>query len=158
MSNQHCTIRTNYFRVKDKDAFLDLMNHTQGSENTIDVFEKNECGETYFCFGCYSGISGVDDDYYLRANGIDPEDDKDYDEDDFNNSRYDIFIDRLRELVAEDDAIIIQESGNEKLKYLVGSALIITKDDDKYLSMQTFAEKEAARMIGNPDWTTVMEY
>ena len=158
MANYCYSVRTNYFRVKDETGFLELMNHVQGNEDTIDVFEKDVYGETYFGFGCYGGISGVDEDYYLQAHGIDPENDADYDEDDFEDSRYDLFVSRLREIVAEDDAIIIQESGNENLRYLIGSAHIITKSCEKYLSINEVAKREAAQLLGNPNWTTSMEY
>ena len=59
-----------------------------------------------------------------------------------------------RILVAEDDAIIILESGNEKLRYLMGSALVITSTGADYMEIDAIAAKRAAEMLGHPGWQT----
>lgn len=71
---------------------------------------------------------------------------------------YDEFIDGLQECVADDDAIIIFESGNEKLRYVVGSATIITSKDYEYISITHTASKRAAELLNNSEWTTQCEY
>ena len=40
MSNYCCTIRTNYFRVKDDEAFREFMGRVQGDEDSIEIFTK----------------------------------------------------------------------------------------------------------------------
>lgn len=146
MANYCCTIRTNYFHVKDEEKFRVLMNRVYGSEDTIELWEeKDKAGNTVFGFGTYGGISGV-----KNAK-------EDYDED-VDETAYDEFIDGLQECVADDDAIIILESGNEKLRYVIGSATIITSKDYKYLDIAAVASQEAAEMLGRPNWRTRCEY
>lgn len=51
-------------------------------------------------------------------------------------------------------AVIIQESGAEKLRYLVGSALVITRDHCEYFNILNLAIDEACKLLGNPEWTS----
>ena len=76
------------------------------------------------------------------------------DDDDFEDCDYDEFVNGLSELVAEDDAIIILESGNEKLRYVTGCALVITSKDSEYMEIDALAAQRAAEMLGNPGWQT----
>lgn len=143
MANYCCTIRTNYFHVKDDETFRTLMNRVYGCEDNVELWEeKDKDGRTIFGFGVYGGISG------LRDSGDDIDDD----------SSYDDFIDCLQEAVADDDAIIILESGNEKMRYVVGSATIITSSDYKYMDITSLAMKQAMEMLHNPSWQTRCEY
>lgn len=142
MANYSCAIRTNYFHVKDEEAFRKLMERSYGSEDEIKVWEKTAPnGDKLFGFGCYSGIAGV-------LNSADEEDDD-------CESSYDEFIDGLQTCVADDDAIIILESGNEKLRYLVGQATIITTDKVVGFEMNNWAQEAAARLLNNPNYRTV---
>ena len=62
MANYCCTIRTNYFHVKNEKAFRDLMSRAYGSEDNIELWEeKDNDGETVFGFGVYGGIAGLAD-------------------------------------------------------------------------------------------------
>lgn len=63
-----------------------------------------------------------------------------------------------RNCVADNDAVIILETGHEKLRYLVGSAIVITSQDYAHLDITHFASTKAAEMLGNPDWQTQCEY
>lgn len=142
MANYCCVVRTNYFHVKDDEAFRSLMNTVQGSENTISVWEENDNdGKILFGFGTYGGIAGI----------VTPEDED-------SEGDYDAFIDRLQELVADDDAIIIFEAGNENLRYVIGSATVITSTNYQYLNITNLAEKTASQMLGNPSWRTQSAY
>ena len=146
MANYCCTIRTNYFHVKDERKFRDLMDRVYGSEDTVELWEsKDKNGNMVFGFGVYGGISGV-----RNAK-------EDYDED-ADETAYDEFIDGLQECVADDDAIIIFESGNENLRYVVGSATIITSKDYEYISITHTASKRAAELLNSSEWTTQCEY
>ena len=42
----------------------------------------------------------------------------------------------------------------ENLRYVVGSAEIITSNDCKYISIQDLATKQTAEMLQNPEWKT----
>lgn len=141
MANYCCTIRTNYFHVKDENAFRTFMSRVYGCEDDIELWEeKDKDGRAVFGFGVYGGISGIRD--------------QDADED----SSYDDFIDKLQEFVADDDAVIILESGNEKMRYVVGSATIVTSSDYKYIDIEDIAVKQAGEMLHNPLWKTICDY
>lgn len=144
MVNYCCTIRTNYFHVKDDESFRVLMARVYGCEDSVELWEeKDEDGRTVFGFGIYGGISGLRDS-----------DDEDTDDD----SSYDDFIDQLQASVADDDAIIILESGSENMRYVIGSATIITHSDYKYMDITHLAVRQASEMLHNPSWKTRCEY
>lgn len=130
MANYCCTIRTNYFHVKDENAFRTFMSRVYGCEDDIELWEeKDKDGRAVFGFGVYGGISGIRDQ-----------------------------IDKLQEFVADDDAVIILESGNEKMRYVVGSATIVTSSDYKYIDIEDIAVKQAGEMLHNPLWKTICDY
>ena len=143
MANYCCATRTNYFKVKNEEKFMDFMKNVHGSENDIQIWTRESNGTKHFAFGCYGGISGWNDT-----------DDEDYDWD----IAYDNFTNGLSRLVTEDDAIIIFESGNEKLRYLTGNAMIITSKDTAYININNAATRKAADMLGNPEWETRLNY
>ena len=66
-------------------------------------------------------------------------------------------IAKLQECLADKDAVIIMESGHEKLRYVTGSALIITSSETKYLDITKLAVEEAGKMLGK-DFTTRVDY
>lgn len=143
MANYCCAVRTNYFRVKDPTAFKKFMDTVVACEDEVYVWEDTDKeGRPIFGFGCYSSILGV------------PLNEKDEDEE----YGYDEFINGLSEHVAEDDAAIIFESGNEKLRYLVGSASVVTNTQSEYLDIAVIAAETAAKMLGNPSWETRVAY
>lgn len=146
MANYTCKIRTNYFHVKDEDAFRALMARVYGEEAPIRVFEDTDKqGRPVFGFGCNGGIAGV-------KNAHCDEDD------DVDDSAYDEFIDELKKLIAEDDAIIIMESGHENLRYVQGLAHIITHDEERWLDIKKLAVHAAQDMLQNPNYNTKCEY
>lgn len=146
MANYCCTIRTNYFHVKDEEVFKSLMSKARGSEDAIQLWEdKDENGKTVFAFGVYGGIYGINDGDYIK-------------DADVEKVAYEEFFDSLQECVADDDAIIIFEVGNEKMRYVVGSANIITSSDALYLDIKNTAIKKARKLLGNPSWRTKCEY
>ena len=150
MAIYYASIRTNYFRVKDEKKFREFMAHVSGTEDRVELWEeKDKNGNTVFGFGTLGGIAGVTD-YHNNS-----EDDG---EDEDSEADFDAFLDSLQTFVADDDAIIILESGHEKLCYVVGSAYIITKDRCDCLDISDLAVKYAAQLLGNPEWTTICDY
>ena len=146
MANYLCSVRTNYFRVKNEAEFRELMSRVYGSEDSVDLWEEtDDAGNHLFGFGCYGGISGV----------INAREDEDEDADE---TSYDEFISCLQKCVADDDAIIIFEVGNEKLRYLVGQALMITVKGIENISLKDMATQLAAGMLENDNWQTQCEY
>ena len=87
--------------------------------------------------------------------GVNPEDEN---AEEVEDSEYDTVIDDLQTFVADGDAIIILECGHEKLRYIVGSALIITKDQCESMDIADLAASQAARLLGDPSWCTRCEY
>ena len=144
MANYCCTIRTNYFYVKDEAEFRSFMEQVYGCEDTIELWEKrDDRGCTMFGFGCYGGIAGIRD--------------TDNDED-LEETAFDRFLEKLQKCVAEDDAVIILEAGNEKMRYVVGSALILTSKVCEFLDIAELAEKRAAELLAIPSWKTKLMY
>lgn len=143
MANYYSSTRTNYFRVKDPDAFKSFMMNVYATEDNVEVWEEIKSSGTYFGFGCYGSIMGV------------PVESDDGELEDFD---YEEFISGLSEHVADDDAILIMEVGNEKLRYLVGEVVIVTSKGSEYMNMTTTAAEIAAKMLGNENWKTKCEY
>lgn len=139
MANYYCTIRTNYFKVKDEQMFLDYMSEVC-ADDEIHLFEKEgKDGATYHGFGCYGYIYGCCK----------------YDDDDPD---YDLFIDGLRCHVADDDAIIIFEAGYEKLRYVTGCATVITSKGVEFIDIEEVATKKAAELLGYKNYSTLCYY
>ena len=141
MANYCCAVRTNYFHVKDDAKFRLLMERVYGSEDSIEIWERADGeGQTTFAFGCYGSIAG------LRE--MDEEDD------DLEDTAFDRFLEKLQQCVAENDAVIILEAGNEKMRYIVGSALILTSKACECLDIAELAEKRATELLAIPSWKT----
>ena len=143
MANYECTIRTNYFHVKDEEAFRELVKGIV-SDYGIELFERNDSdGKKLFGFGSYGSLNGIRKD--------NEEDDDKYDEEE-------VLYQKLQSCVAEDDAIIILIAGNEKLQYVAGDAVCITHDKIEYLDLTRLAMAKAAEMLNDPLYSTVCEY
>ena len=147
MANYCCAVRTNYFHVKDPKAFKKFMEKVVTCEDRISVWEKKDkAGNAVFGFGCYGSILGIP----VRCS---ENDDCGYDDFDFDE-----FVNGLSKLVADDDAIIILESGNEKLRYVTGCALVVTSTDSEYMEIDVLAAQRAAELLKNPGWNTQVSY
>ena len=143
MANYCCTIRTNYFHVKDEAEFRSLMEQVYGSEDAVEGWEKRDDeGNTTFGFGCYGGIAGI----------------RDTDDEDLEETAFDRFLEKLQQCVAENDAVIILEAGNEKMRCVVGTALILTSKACEYLDIAELAEKRATELLAIPSWKTKLMY
>lgn len=146
MANYVCKTRTNYFHVKDPEKFRAFIDAVHGTEDSIELWEeKGSSGELVFGFGTMGGIAG----WYDPVNKSDEEDD---------DVAYDAFICGLQNHIADDDAVIILESGYEKLNYVVGSAVIITSTTTGYIDLANSACKKAAELLGDPKWTTKCDH
>jgi len=147
MANYYCRIRTNYFHVKDPEGFRVFMGGVHGTGDGVELWEeKGDAGELVFGFGTLGDISG----WYDPNNKSDEAEDDDV--------AYDTFINGLQDHVAADDAVIILESGYEKLNYIVCRALIVTSNATEYIDLGGIACKKAAEMLGSPTWTTKCDY
>lgn len=142
MANYECVTRSNYFHVKDPAAFRKFMSRVYGGD-TVDLWEEKDANEQIvFGFGVYGDIIGFV-----------PEND-----DDEQDCDYDTFLDELQKHIAEDDAVIILESGHEKLRYVIGRATVITSKEVELLDVSDIAAKRVAFLLGLPEWENICEY
>lgn len=144
MANYIGTMRTNYFRVRDEEAFRKLMSTSVDYEGCpLQLFEKEEDGRKLFGFGGYGGLLGI----------CDP------DNDDFEwNEAREAFIETLKDLLEDGNAAIILEAGAEKMRYVTGIAEIVTKTGSDFVDMTAAAKEKARALLGNPKWDTCCEY
>lgn len=146
MANYCCVYRTNYFKVKDNEKFKEFMTHVYAED--LEVFhKKDENGNELYGFGGYGGISG----YFNNENEYE-------DSDEAWDNAYDNFIDGLAKQVAEDDAILLFEVGNEKLRYVVGSVAVITSKGYEYRDITNVGVEIAKQMLNNHNYDTQCTY
>ena len=109
MANYYSSARTNYFRVKDVGAFNAWFKEFEksGAEAVKDARENTFA----ILFDQESGVPSS------RQNG------DDFDEIDF--------MSELSEHLADDEVAILQESGAEKLRYIVGYAVAINNKGER---------------------------
>lgn len=141
MANYYGYHRTNYFAVTDEAKFREIMSHVYGAEENPQIWEKEINGVKKFGFGAYSALSGY------RENA-----DNDFDTD------YDLMCNKLQEVVAPGDAIIITEVGYEKLCYLSGYVTVITRDKQDYISLDEASIELAQQLLGNEEYNTQNSY
>lgn len=145
MSTYIGTVRTNYFHVKNEEAFQNIMEKTYAEFDEIHLYSKtDDTGKRIFAFGSYGSILGFEDE----------------EDSDKNHKKYDLdgFLSALQECVAEDDAVILYEVGYEKLSYVVGEAVVITSNQVEHINLENLAVEKAVKMLGNPYWTTENSY
>lgn len=144
MASYTCAVRTNYFHVKDEDTFRAFAEKLYCNEGDMEVWEDTDkSGKTVFGFGCCSSLTGILSE---SKNTEEPD------------AAYDRLIKGLQDQIAEDDAVIIFESGREKLNYVSGLATVITSKECKYLDITNLAVDQARKMLNNKEWETNSNY
>lgn len=141
MANYQGIVRTNYFKIKDEERFKEICSDLISEDNIIvEVSELN--GNQYGFIGSYAPI-----DYCIEYN-------------DEICEEYDItkFFKQMQEIISEDDAMILTEVGNEKLRYLVGSCVIVTANDINWIDLESTAIKTTQNMLSNSNWSTRNSY
>lgn len=176
MANYCSTCRTNYFHVLDEDAYKRLFKGLYSDESEVHDFTKiDEDGRTVHGFGAYSSISFVEtpslaingvDAYDENENLIPPEDVDNYDEvwnkdGDLIYSKYatdenfDYFLEKMQELIPEDECFVYLESGNEKLRYVVGVAICVFKNEIRDVSLSQFVNDSVKAVLGDGHKTQI---
>ena len=135
MANYYGKIRTNYFKVMDKEKFNEIMGRTIGE---FDVWEND--GKVAF---------GGDEIYGIMQN--DANEDDDYDD-------VEVLYTELQKVIAPDDAILIFEAGYEKLRYLVGCVTVITQTEIRYDDITNIGVRMAKEMLNNSNYDTRYSY
>lgn len=119
MANYYCTARTNYFRVKDADAFNKWIEQFSGLE-TI-VHETEGTVGVLFDDGVPNCRWETEKDTDGNENDVDVEVD---------------FMDELAEHLADNEVAILQEAGAEKLRFINGYAIAINnKKETKQINL-----------------------
>lgn len=136
MANYYEMTRTNYFKITDSDKFKEICEEII-SESGVDFDVTEKDGKLYGCISSESIIILNDED-----ESVDMES----------------FYKKLQTVLEEDDAIIFTSIGHEKLRYLVGMIIVITKDDIQYINLEDKAMELARTMLKNPEWNTVNSY
>lgn len=135
--NYNSSIRSNYFKITDRDAFKKLCDKLSG-EDSVEV-SLNE--QNMACISCYGMLTWDDN-----------EDDDDIDID-LNK-----FYELLQPIIDPNDAAIFVTIGQEGMRYIGGDAVIITNNGIVYKDLWQMAFKEARTLLQSPAWTTQYEY
>lgn len=144
MANYYGYTRTNYFRVTDEEKYSELFSHLVGDDYISD-FTKIVDGITLHGFGCESSIQAIPMDE-------DPAEVEDWDDD------FDGFLTELQKILPDDEAFIFTEVGHEKLCYLVGYSLIVTRNEIKSIDINNDAFELARKMLNDETFATQINY
>ena len=138
MANYYATCRTNYFRVTDEEKYQRLFSGLCAEDRISDFTETDEEGITRHGFGCYGSLFWTDPD-------------------EEGEDGFDTFCDRLRDILPEDEAFIYLESGNEKLRYVIGAYTVVTSDEVRWGEINSLAVDAAKEILG-PEFVTQTDY
>jgi hypothetical protein len=138
MANYYGQARTNYFRVKDAEAFIAEM-----SKLPVEVIthEDKEAGDTFYGF-----MDSNQDGGGLSWTYWDDETDEDTE---IN------WIDILQRHVAPGWSAILMEVGSEKYRYFNAYALVVTESGYKQLNLEDLAGDIARDELGADNVTGV---
>lgn len=160
MATYQGSTRTNYFKVINENAFTKLIDlcGTDDPDGVSLWTNETQDGVKRYGFGCYGDISGIPIESAENSEGgCENEREDEYEDEDVEYD-YDAFIKELQKLLPESEAVIITHTGHEKLRYLVGSITVVTRDEVEYQSLSDVALQTAREMLGNPHWTTKDSY
>lgn len=129
MANYNAYVTTNNFTVTDEEKYQKLYKGLI-SEDLYYASYKDEEGVLHHGFASYGSV-----DYYH-------EDDEDYEEPDFDE-----FVNGLQKILPEDETFILYEVGHEKLRYVCGYAIVVTKTDYEVIDLENTAKEMAKKLI-----------
>lgn len=133
MANYYCKSRTNYFKVKKVNDFKAELGKYSAGESGIFIWEE----KGLIGLGSYGSMTTLydpDTDDWIEIFGI------------------------LQDHIEDGEAVILVESGNEKLRYVTGLAWVITKDDIKLIDVVDQAIQEAQRLTDKTKAELLPEY
>lgn len=132
MANYYCSCRSNYFKVKDVEAFKKHMDCF-----SVNVHEK----EGQFCILGNDADGGGWPTYS-------------YDEATENNDEVDFFKE-VAEHLTDDSIAVFIEAGAEKLRYIVGYAVAVnSKGEEEFVSLNDIYEAAEKRFGIKPTEAT----
>ena len=137
MANYMAVSRTNYFRVTDEERYKELFDMLTSEDDIEDFTKPGEDGIVRHGFGCYGDIDCYD------------EENEDYD--------FDGWLNKLQEILPDDEAFILESSGYEKLRYVTGWVVVVTRKEISGMDCDTWAKKKAKELLGQ-DFETRTAY
>lgn len=137
MSNYECASRTNYFSVTNEEAFESISGKLRSNDGCdVSVWTKTVNGTKKYAFGTYGEIQ------YDGTPILDSEE----------------FLVEMQAILPDGEAVVIEEMGHEKLRYLSGVAYIITKHDNDCIDFDTFIRKKVHDMTQNNAYECELDY
>jgi hypothetical protein len=138
--------KTNYVQVSDPARFREIVRTLLTDRDEAELLSKvdEDSGVTRFGFAANGAVCGMCSD---ELN--DPDVGSDFD--------YDYLIEELQAVIAADECLIILKIENDELRYVAGSANLITKDKVKSVSLSDTSENLAKQMLGDPAWEAIYD-
>lgn len=133
MANYLSWTKSNIFRITDKEKFTDIINNLV-SDGIIEFHEHDgdKEGETKVQFmvdGTPFGYETENGDFELIP-----------------------VIEDIQTLLPDDEVCVIIESGHEKLRYVDGSVLVISKETYFSKGLVEYAQEKSREILRNNDY------
>jgi hypothetical protein len=143
MSNYCATCRSNYFKVKDESEFIKWCNH-----RTLKYWTENS-----------ESAPGDDKLYAISTNDMDSSGwpSWEWSEDDMETQSIDL-VNELSKHLQSDQIAILQEIGNEKLRYLIGRAVAVDSTGKTVELAISDIYKLAREAFGRSSHISIAEY
>lgn len=175
MANYVSYTLTNYFTVTDDTRFKELAKCLKCDEGEVEFDEEMIDGKKMYSLYAYGSMSYYPPMPNKTAEKLKAEYDKIYDirnvEIDKNNIRnYDVlfdeneneiynlydddessfedFLKEIQKILPNDECFVFQEVGHEKLRYLVGIVVVVTKNNIESMSLNHFAKSKVKELLG----------
>lgn len=150
MATPMTTTRTNYFKVTDKEKFMDIMGRVYPVEGEIEIWQK-ENDSKQVAFGCYDSIIGFMKEIPPKAPDLEPE--REIYEESYND-----FTKALQSVIEDGDACIIMSAGHCKLQSVYADATIITSKEIEIVSLHEMVKDTACDMLKNREYDPQFDY
>ena len=133
MENYNVISKTNYFRVTDEARYQDLISclYTDSGDKIDHAAYTGEDGVTRYMFGAYGVISYAETEEEREDNSITG------------------FIEHLQEILPDNEAFVLLEIGNEKLRDVATTAIVCTRDKDQIIDFADHLSNAVGTMLGS---------
>lgn len=128
--NYYGKMRTNWFKVTDKEMLAEYVSELEGEGLCIRV----RSSDNLFCITCNGEL-------YYDGRSV-------------NDSG---FYNLMQKIIAEDDAMIVMEIGSEGTRYFVAYADIITRNSITYVNLEESVTFKVREILKRP-WTGKFNY
>jgi hypothetical protein len=134
MADMYGAVRSNWFKVKDIEAFKTWFKSSVRFGDDIEVWteQQREGADVVVGFG---GVEQYPNAYPMTIPRCNlPLDHPDYDADDCDSYEWDLeaFAAEVREHLQDGEEFRVLAAGNEKLRYVQATHLVITHDSAKF--------------------------